>query len=288
MTKLDLVFGTDQGPETIRFRKIAVSDGRHYTQAVLYRGNPSDPASAAKVIASGQTRLGKQDAAENRYSFFAGARIAFERMLERVPQDADSAAELRRMVQVQLSLSETTEEGKQAFKRLKQIERKWLALKEAEAAIANAAELRAYYAGLNKNGDATALVPRRQPEPPEPVLEYEGEILPIVYGQHPQSVDRAIDEIRQRVQTAYGSRPTVKLPEDYPIREAEAASDLQAVIDDLKRLSGFDRGFDPASGDDSSVVEVVRMNDDGTTSHVKSFDLRQGMTIDDVIREALR
>jgi hypothetical protein len=106
----------------VSFRRIpSASDrpvaGRDFTTATVRVLNE---AGTYGVVASGQARLGQDDAMMGRYNFWAGARIAFDRALDQMRQRYSNALvrQFRHAVQIQMALSENDEAGQQAHEKL--------------------------------------------------------------------------------------------------------------------------------------------------------------------------
>jgi hypothetical protein len=102
----------------VSFRRIpSASDGRDFTSATVRVLNE---AGTYSVVASALARLGKSDAAEGRYNFWAGARIAFERALDRMRlrYHEPVVREVRHAVQIEMALVENDEAGQRAHEKL--------------------------------------------------------------------------------------------------------------------------------------------------------------------------
>lgn len=104
----------------IHFKKIHDHLGRHWTTAVVKVREGAQP---ERVVASGSTRLGVQDAERGRYSFWAGARIALSRALLTLSREygIGTAKAIRRAAQIQLSLDENDEAGAATYEKLQHL-----------------------------------------------------------------------------------------------------------------------------------------------------------------------
>jgi hypothetical protein len=210
----------DRFESETRFKRHASQDGRDMTSAVVRLKHEDGN---YYIVAYGDTKIGKRDV--GRYSFWAGARISFERALDRMRERYSEALvrKFRHGVQIETALAENDEAGQQTHEKLQRL------MAQRDSLLAEKGQI--IDEGTIQNvRDIVESMSRVRPVPVEPILlpRFEAVAPKELREQLARVVREALDsedEQAQAIARSLGPLPDVSKPEPEPDFRASTPRD---------------------------------------------------------------